>query len=139
MLRTRTSSYSAYDMLIQNHRRSLEPVRQFRPVIHKEEPKYEVETNRMTDIKEIKKEKKKVKEAIIEKNIRRKEVMEDVEDIEEIKDERIILNNTLKSMIDGFFSTKNKNKYIELNADNFKSLQPNEQRTIFQIFLTYVN
>lgn len=131
------NTISRYDMLVQNYQSSLAPVRLFQPI--KEEIKYEVETNRMTDIKEIEKEQKKVREAIIEKNIKIKKVIEDVE-IEDVeKDNNIILNTSLTSLLNGFLSTKEKNKYIKANADNFKSLQPNEQKSLFRIYLTYIN
>ena len=100
---------------------------------------FEEEMSRHTDIREIKKEEKKVKEAIIEKNINRKEVMENPKPLEEKKDINIVTNNTYNSLALGFISTKHKDKYISKNADNFKSLNPPEQRKLFNLFLTYLN
>ena len=93
----------------------------------------------MDDIKEVKKEEKKVREAIIEKNINRKEVMENPEELEEEKDKHIIKNATYNSIALGFISTNNKEEYITKNADNFKSLNQPEQRKLFNLFLTYLN
>ena len=122
----RTNYLNRYSILVNNHKK-------------KEQLKFEEETSRMFDIKKIKLEEKKVKEAIIEKNIKRKEVMENPKKLEEDKDIHIVKNATFNSLTLGFISTPNKDKYIKENADNFKSLNPPEQRKLFNLFLTYLN
>lgn len=125
MLRS-SITLNRYALMVQNHK-SNQPLH------------FEEETSRLTDIKIIKKEEKKVKIAIIEKNIKRKEVMENPKKLTDEKDKHIVMNSTYNSLALGFISTKDKHKYIELNADNFKALNPPEQRQLFNLFLTYLN
>lgn len=57
---------------------------------------------------------------------------------DEDKNEHIITNNTLTSLISGVTDSKDKRDYIKNNEEGFKGLKPNEQRELFKLYITFL-
>ena len=97
----------------------------------------EVQRDRLYDIKQVKEEEKQERENIKISKENREEVMKKKEVIEEEKD-NLIKNKNLGDLISGFLSTKDREKYISINADNFKNLPPQEQQTLYKVYYKYL-
>ena len=101
--------------------------------------KDQIERERMYIVKKMKEEEKKELENIKIVNENRETVMKE-KIKEEIEVDTIKSNKTLNELISGFLSIemKERPKYIKTNAENFKSLNPREQQTLYKLYAKYL-
>ena len=112
--------------------------REQRNVIKEDKVNDDIKVSRSFDIKVIDKNKKNqdIQNAKTRLDVKRKMMMKTDEDNE--KSISIVSNTSLDSLRAGFFDSKNKKKYIKQNEVNFKSLEIEEQRTLFKIFMDFL-
>ncbi len=97
-----------------------------------------IKTSRSFDIKVINDNKRKLGDKVVKSRAELKRKMETPKLDDTIKNNRIVQNNTLSSLISGFLDSKNKKKYIKDNRVSFKNLDPVQQRTLFKLYIKYL-
>lgn len=99
----------------------------------------DIAVSRSFDIKVIDKNRKNLDDMIIKTSINRKRKMERNKEKDTPKNKSIVNNTSFDGLKAGFIDSKEKEKYIKNNSDNFKALDPCEMKKLFKIFLDGIN
>ncbi len=94
-----------------------------------------IRVSRHHDIRVIDKNRENLREMLVKTDVDRQKAMKKEEPKEPAKTTHKIGNATFDSLLSGLYDAKNKKQYISSNADNFKTLDKQEQRRLFKIFL----
>lgn len=104
-----------------------------------EKAKEEEERSRMYNIEKVREEEKKEKDNIVAVTEERQRVMEKKPE-EDTEYKTASKHKTLTQLINGFLTTtkEEREKFINMNSDSFKSLKPNEQQTLYTLYFRYL-
>lgn len=107
--------------------------------IPEQEVRDSIKVSRNFDIKVIDKNRENLRNMIVKTDLDRKKAMERRKEKEPKKTNHKIGNVSFDSLMSGLHDSKNKKKYISDNSDNFKTLEVEDQRKLFKVYLDNID